>query len=101
MIVTHGILSSGTGHSIETPLFKVPDRETECQRWTDAFFYHTNPTSAQYRSYTPKGGPNPLWSPSVGQNARDMWVKLDDENDKLSLAHLGVIVDLVSVFSSC
>jgi hypothetical protein len=43
------------------------------------------------------GWPNPLWLPRVGRNARDMWVKLDDESDRLSYAHLGVIADLVCV----
>jgi hypothetical protein len=93
-LVTHGNLSKG-GNSIDTPPFQVQDRERECQRWADGFFFHVSPTSAQYRAYTPTGGPNPLWSPRVGRNARDMWVKLDDESDRLNCAHLGVIADLV------
>ncbi|CZR52539.1 uncharacterized protein PAC_02416 [Phialocephala subalpina] len=92
-LITMGNLS-GKGHSIETPLFEVPDIN-ECQRWVDGLFFHLQPTSAQYRAWTPKGGPNPLWSPAVGRNKRDMWVKIDDEEEEMSLLHLGVLVDNV------
>jgi hypothetical protein len=95
-IVTHGNLSVVGGHSISTPLLKLPDRQTECRRWSNAFFYHVNPTSAQFRGYTPGGDSTKFWSPAIGQNARDMWVKLDDEKDTLNSSHLGLLADLVS-----
>ncbi|KAH8800653.1 thioesterase-like superfamily-domain-containing protein [Xylogone sp. PMI_703] len=86
---------SAVRHSIKTPPFPLPDRESECQRWTDSFFYNVNPTSSQFRTYVPKGGHSHMWSPAVGQNARDVWMKLDDEKDSLGLAHLGLIADLI------
>ena len=42
-----------------------------------------------------KGGPNPMWSPLVGKNKRDMWVKVDEEGKRIGMAHLGVIADFV------
>ncbi|RFU34724.1 hypothetical protein B7463_g1663, partial [Scytalidium lignicola] len=94
-LVTQGNLSASGGHRIEIPAFNVPDRVKDCQRWVDGFFYHLSPTSSKCRTYTVKGGPNPLWSPSVGQNARDMWMKLDDDDDSFTTAHLGFIFDLL------
>lgn len=92
-LVTMGNLSA-KGHSIKTPVSELPDIN-ECQRWVDGMFFHLQPTSSQYRAWTPKGGPSPLWSPAVGQNKRDMWVKIDDDGESMSVLHLGVLVDNV------
>ena len=94
-LVTLGNLAA-KGHSIEPSAVKLPDRERDCIRWTDAMFFNLNPTSTKMRSYVPKGGDSPLWSPSVGQNKRDMWVKVDDDKDSFDFPHLGFIVDMVS-----
>ena len=59
-------------------------------------FFNLSPTSSKMRSYIPKGGSIPLWLPSVGQNKRDIWVKVDDENDSFDFPHLEFIVDMVS-----
>lgn len=93
-IVTLGNLSV-KGHGIPAPAVQLPDREKDCIRWVDAMFFNLSPTSSKVRSYVPKGGLNPLWSPAVGQNKRDMWVKPDDDNDSFEFAHLGFIADLV------
>jgi hypothetical protein len=105
-LVTHGNLSPSSQDNtnsinIDIDEENLPNRETECVRWTDAKFYTTNPTSVRYRSYSVKGGPNPLWSPVVGRNKRDMWVKVDEEGKSMGLAHLGVIADLVSGLFFC
>ncbi|KAH8804442.1 thioesterase-like superfamily-domain-containing protein [Xylogone sp. PMI_703] len=93
--VTQGNLSASDDYTIEMPVSPVPDRVKDCQRWVDPVFFYHSPTSSKARSFTVKGGPNPLWSPSVGKNARDMWIKWDDENDSLTTAHLGFIFDLL------
>jgi hypothetical protein len=94
-IVTLGNLST-KGHSITPPAVQLPDRERDCIRWTEATFFNLAPTSSKMRSYVPKGGPNPLWSPAVGQNKRDMWVKPDDDTDAFGFPHLGFLADMVS-----
>jgi len=47
------------------------------------------------RSYVRKGGPTPLWSPDLGRNKRDMWVKVDDDNDSFDFPYLGFVIDMV------
>jgi hypothetical protein len=94
-LVTLGSLAA-KGHRIEPQAVTLPDRENDCMRWTDAMFFNLSPTSSKMRSYVPKGGPSPLWSPSVGQNKRDMWVKVDDENDSFDFPHLGFIAAMVN-----
>ncbi|KAJ5982852.1 thioesterase-like superfamily-domain-containing protein [Penicillium waksmanii] len=51
------------------------------------------PTSA-VRYYNPNDGENLMWSPKLGQNARDQWGKLDDD-DMFHLEHLGLVADLI------
>jgi hypothetical protein len=94
-LITIGNLGA-KGHSIMPPPIHLPDREKDCVRWTDATFFNLSPTSSKMRSYVPIGGPSPLWSPAVGQNKRDMWVKVDDDNDSFDFPHLGFIADMVS-----
>ncbi|PGH14375.1 hypothetical protein AJ80_05965 [Polytolypa hystricis UAMH7299] len=94
-LITMGDLSAkDMGPSIPTPPIKITDRR-DCQRWTDALFYYTDPTSRECRTYTPKGGPSPLWSPVLGQHARDQWVKLDDEERQFDIPSVGFVVDMV------
>lgn len=99
-LVTLGNLAT-KGHSILALNISLPDRETDCVRWTDAKFFNSSPTSSKMRSFVRKGGPSPLWSPEVGQNKRDMWVKIDDDNDKFELSHLGFLADMVSGRPMC
>lgn len=75
----------------------IPDR-MDCDRWTQAFFYHVNPPSSTTRCYTPRGGKNALWSPRFGgRNFRHMWHKLDNGN-LFSMEHLPLIADLVRLW---
>ena len=93
-LITLGNLAA-KGHSIIPPTVSLPDREKDCARWTDAVFFNLAPTSAKMRSYVRKGESTLLWSPAMGQNKRDMWVKLDDDNDNFDFSHLGFLVDMV------
>lgn len=77
---------------------QLPNIATDCVRWTAPQFYISNPTSVRYRTYTVSGGPNPLWSPRVGRNSRDMWCKVDEERN-MRMEDLGVLVDLVCLLS--
>ncbi|KAL3455478.1 thioesterase-like superfamily-domain-containing protein [Aspergillus heterothallicus] len=95
-ICTMGNLSDRTGISIDFPPHALPNRETDCARWTDAFAFYASPPTAACRVYTPKGGPNPLWSPAVGQHKRDQWDKLDN-GENFRLEHLGLLADIVAV----
>jgi hypothetical protein len=80
------------GHSIEPQAVTLPDRENDCMRWTDAMFFNLSPTSSKMRSYVPKEDLVPYGR----QNKRDMWVKVDDENDSFDFPHLGFIADMVN-----
>jgi hypothetical protein len=93
-LITLGNLGA-KGSSIPAPEMSFPDRERDCVRWADAMFYSLAPTSSKMRSYVRKGGPTPLWSPDLGQNKRDVWVKVDDDNDSFDFPHLGFVVDMV------
>ena len=93
-LITLGNLGA-KGHSIPAPDISFPDRERDCVRWADAMFFSLAPTSSKMRSYVRKGGPTPLWSPDLGRNKRDMWVKVDDDNDSFDFPYLGFVIDMV------
>jgi hypothetical protein len=98
-LLSQGNFATQAGPSIPTPPFLLPNRLAECQRWTDALFYRHNPPSTFIRTWTPTGGHNALWSPGLGQNARDQWVKLDKGETGFDIFSLAVICDLVSPLS--
>lgn len=73
----------------------LPDRDTECERWSNPLFYHANPATASVRVFCPNDGPSLLWSPRFGgQNCRYQWTK-SDEGDSFQVDHIPLIVDLV------
>jgi hypothetical protein len=95
-IFTMGDLNSRSGISMKLPPIPTPNREQDCGRWTNGFFYYMNPTSSVCRCYNPKDGPDIMWSPSVGRNRREQWNKLDNGSN-FSLEHLGVLGDMVRI----
>jgi hypothetical protein len=70
-LLTQGNYAAETGPSISTSRFSLSDRKPQCQRWTVACFYSTNPNATFIRMYTPTGGYTALWSPFLGQNTRN------------------------------
>jgi hypothetical protein len=97
-ICTMGDLNSNTGISMSLPPTPTPNRERDCARWTSGFFYYMSPPSSASRCYNPKDGQDIMWSPKLGRNRRDQWNKLDNE-DNFRLEHLGLIADLVRLFT--
>jgi hypothetical protein len=91
-----GDLNNNSGICMKLSPIPTPDREHDCARWTNAFFYHIQPPTSTIRYYNPKDGDNLMWSPSLGRNARDQWGKLDS-GDYFRLEHLGLMADLVRI----
>ena len=95
-ICTMGNLNDKAGISLELPGHVLPSRETDCARLTDAFAFFTSPPTSACRVYTPRGGPTPLWSPTIGQQKRDQWAKLDN-GENFRLEELGLLADIVRI----
>jgi hypothetical protein len=79
-----------------TQKLPLPDR-SQCDMLTSDLFTRLNPATGHVLTLTSRGGPSPWWSPVVGQNARDQWLRFRDEASGFDLLSLGYVADLVSV----
>lgn len=95
-LVTFGKLSLKGGRTIAAPALQLPDRKLDCARVTERLLVSLIPPTAKLRGWMVKGNDNILWSPAMGQNARGMWLRPDNEDDSLDFNFLGMIADLVS-----
>ncbi|VUC29521.1 unnamed protein product [Clonostachys rosea] len=76
-------------------LARLPDRDKDCCRWTDAAYYIANPPTSSIRVFCPNDRGNPFWSEKFGgQNCRYQWTKPDQEPN-FTFEYLPVLADLV------
>jgi len=76
--VTHGNIAAEDGLTIPSKKLSIPDR-ADCDLLITDLVRRMVPAMANVTALSPKGGPDNLWTPTVGQNARDTWFRLTDQ----------------------